>query len=374
MAYEFRFQDASSPSTSYLDEELIAQILDPDVVEVEGIFAFASVAGAVSILGDPAFPSFVSRATFKLLVGLDAVTDRRTLEFLILARDKFNPRFELKVFRNTRNGLFHPKLFRARRADGSGTVVVGSGNFTPGGLRSHLEAYSVFRYPAGSGASVSELDRFLVDHEDEIVDVDDEALERAARNGVRVALAKRAARGAPSGSKQPAGSDEAAIAVEEEVVDLAASAPSDPADRVLVAYVPRAGGRWHQVHFNEPAIREYFRAAPNSGDRVVLYRVDIGGAAYAEPPRPVVFSDANVNHKIEFGAHAGERYPAGGPPILVLREIGLRTHSYVMLLPGEAGYSETDTLLKSLPSIGRGARRAITTLTVAQAAWPGLPI
>src|SRR4051794_27688002 len=136
MAYEFRFQDALSANTSYLDEELIAQLLDPEVVEIQGIFAFASVQGAVSIVGDPAFADFVTHGTFRLLVGLDAVTDRRTLELLLVAQDRFKPNFDLKIFRNTRNGLFHPKILRSRRADGSGTVVVGSGNFTPGGLRS----------------------------------------------------------------------------------------------------------------------------------------------------------------------------------------------------------------------------------------------
>lgn len=31
MTYELRFQDASSPYTKYLDEEIMALLLDPDV-------------------------------------------------------------------------------------------------------------------------------------------------------------------------------------------------------------------------------------------------------------------------------------------------------------------------------------------------------
>lgn len=374
MAYEFRFQDASSAKTSYLDEELIAQLLDPEVVEVQAIFAFASVQGAVSIVDDPAFAGFVGHGTFRLLVGLDAVTDRRTLKFLLAAWDKFKPNFELRVFRNTRNRLFHPKIVRSRRADGSGTVVVGSGNFTPGGLRSNLEAFSVFRYPSEAAPDVSEWDRFLTEHQDEIVEIDEEALDRAARNGLRVALGRRIARRTPLAPGRKAEAEEAAIAVEEEVVDLAETGAPDSSDRMLVAEVPGGGPRWQQVHFNKPAITDFFRAAPNTADRVFLYRVEPGGAAFAEPPRPVVFSAVNVNHKIEFRAHAGEPYPTAGPPILVLREIGLRTFSYTMLLPGESGYAEMTAFLAANPSIGRGAPRVIATRAQVEAAWPSVPV
>ena len=162
MTYELRIQDASSPYTKYLDEEILALLLDPDVTEIEAIFAFASVAGVVGVVGDPAFADYIQRGAFSLLVGLDAVTDRRALEFLLDARAKVGAGFQLKVFRNQRNGLFHPKILpRSRRADGSGTVLVGSGNFTQGGLRSNLEAFSVLRYSSEAPADDSEWDRFL---------------------------------------------------------------------------------------------------------------------------------------------------------------------------------------------------------------------
>ncbi len=373
MTYELRFQDASSPYTKYLDEEIMALLLDPDVAEIDAIFAFASVAGVVGVVGDPAFGDYIRRGVFRLLVGLDAVTDRRTLEFLLAARAKVGANFQLKVFRNQRNGLFHPKLLRSRRTDGSGTLLVGSGNFTPGGLRSNLEAFSVLRYSAGVPADDSEWDRFLAEHTDEIVDVDEDALERAAQNGVRMALGRRLARRKPRGRVRREEADEAAAALEEERIDLEEAASPSAADRMLVAVVPRAKGRWHQVHFNAPAIDDYFRAQPNSAERVLLYRVEPGGVV-PEPPRPVVYSVANKNHKIEFRAHRGESYPAGGPPILVLRELGLRTHSYVMLFPGEPGYTEMTAFLASRNSIGRGAKRVIATRPEVEAAWPSVPV
>ncbi len=64
MTYELRIQDASSPYTKYLDEEITALLLDPEVTEIEGIFAFASVAGAVGVVGDPAFADYIQRGVF----------------------------------------------------------------------------------------------------------------------------------------------------------------------------------------------------------------------------------------------------------------------------------------------------------------------
>jgi hypothetical protein len=105
-----------------------------------------------------------------------------------------------------------------------------------------------------------------------------------------------------------------------------------------------------------------------------MFRREPSGAVQAEPARPVVFSSTNVNHKIEFGAHAGEDYPANGPPILVVRELGLRTHIYVMLFPGEPGHTEMAGLLTAEPKIGRGVPRVITNRARVEAAWPSLPI
>lgn len=371
--YELRFQDASSSLTKYLDEEIISLLLDPDVQEIEAIFAFASVQGVVAVVADPSFGAYVKRGAFKVLVGIDAVTDKRTLELLQGAAVKFGTNVTVKVFRNTRNGLFHPKLIRSHRADGSGMVLVGSGNFTPGGLRSNLEAYSVFRYSGDSPVDQTEWDRFLAEHDDEIVDIDEEALERGERNGLRVSLGRRIARRVPRGRLPTEAPDEAAVSVEEEVVDLDETAAPEAADRMLVAEVPKASGRWHQVHFNAPAITDYFRARPNSPDRVLLYRIEPGGAV-AEPPRPVVYSKRNKNHKIEFRAHPGESYPVSGPPIVVLREIGIRTHSYKMLFPEEAGYAEMTAFLAANERIGRGTRRVITTRASVAAAWPSVPV
>jgi hypothetical protein len=379
MAYEFRFQDPASDDTRYLDEEIIAQLLDAETTEIEAIFAFASVAGVLSLLRDTAFEAFVRReGRVRLVVGLDAVTDKGALLVLQEAERRFAPHLSVRVFKNRQSGLFHPKLVRAHRRDGSRLLVAGSGNHTPGGLRSNIEAYSVYRFDRTVLEVDAEWDRFLREHEEELSEIDDEALERGARNADRLAAARGAARTTrhePRGRvrrEEPA----AAVSADEEAIDLIGeiAPPAAPTDHMLVAQVPKAGGRWHQVHFNGQVVREYFRARPHSADRVLLYRVEPGGVVVGEPPRAVVLSGTNLNHRIEFGARAGADYPTEGPPILVVREIGLRSHSYVLLLPGEPGYDDMAQFLATHPTVGRGARRVITRRADVSSAWPGLPL
>ena len=126
---------------------------------------------------------------------------------------------------------------------------------------------------------------------------------------------------------------------------------------MLVAQVPRGSDRWQQIGFSVPATEQFFRALPATQDRVFLWRREPSGEVVAERPRPIVYSNINVNHRIEFGAHHGDAYPTAGAPIIVVRELGLRLHLYMMLFPGEHGYAEMQILVTSRPNIGRGMRQ-----------------
>ena len=232
-------------------------------------------------------------------------------------------------------------------------------------------------YELADAPDQSEWDAFIVSHASEITAIDADALERGERNAQRAAVGRRLARRAARRGRRarPDAIVEELTAEADQPISVEEAAPSpQPSDRMLVAEVPSAGGRWHQVHFNEPAIDRYFRAKPNTPDRVYLFRLDPSGEVVAEPARPVVYSPSNVNHKIEFSAHSGEAYPAAGKPILVLRELGLRTHLYVMLFPGEPGHAEMLGLLGAEPPIGLGVPRVITTRARVLASWPSLPI
>lgn len=385
MDFRLRFQDPTSKATRYLDEEILALLVDPEVDEIDSMFAFASAQGVLSILESGAFKAYmVRKGKFRLLVGIDAITGPDALSRIRQATETFTPLFDGLVFKNEFATLFHPKLVRARRANGSGRLVVGSGNLTPGGLRSNFEAFGVLEIPAGHPAVDQEWDRFLADHSDEITSIDDDAIAQGERNRQR-SNAARAATSGPGGKKKPIPLGSAALAPEEaEEPDdpeapatgsLAAAADVDLSvnDRILIAEVPRAAGRWRQVGFNGDVAQEFFGAEPNSADRIALRQWTPGGWE-AEPPRPVVLSGVNLNHRIEFRARPDVDYPDAGRPLLVLREVGVRTFDYAFILPGEPGFDELTGFAQAKPSIGRGVRRVIVTRAEALAAWPEMPL
>lgn len=372
MRYCVEMQDPSSEETRYLYEALVEELRQPETAAFEGVFAFASRGGIEDLLQDEDFEAFMAGDGRALVVvGIDAVTNQGALALLLELSDQW-PNLEVRVFHNDIAPLFHPKLARFTRNDGSCVMIVGSGNLTPGGLRQNIEAYSKAEIQAeelGDSATIVSLDEFLARHEDRIRAIDDEAMERAARNVYR----RRP--GAPRPAEEI---EETEAEIEAEETDISAEDAYDnrgEADRILVAEVPSGGGRWNQVHFNKAAVEEFFRVRPDSADRAFLYEVSEDGSTLtAEPPRKCIYSDVNKNHKIEFAAHHGEEYP-DPPPILVIREVGHHTFVYRMLLGGDQGYDEMRTLLGDNPIIGRGpTARTIVDGAELLAYWPDSPV
>src|SRR5690349_85331 len=91
-----------------------------------GAFAWATGAGLRLLLEDPKFVAFTARGSFDLVIGVDAVTNQRsldTLDALANAHSGLTGRVFLHDYRGV---LFHPKYAWFKRA-GGGTLVVGSG-------------------------------------------------------------------------------------------------------------------------------------------------------------------------------------------------------------------------------------------------------
>ena len=139
---------------------------------------------------------------------------------------------------------------------------------------------------------------------------------------------------------------------------------------MLVAQVPAAGDRWHQVHLNAALVEQFFRMSEGH-QAVRMQRVDARGQVSDPVTRPLVFSQTNKNFKIEFDFGDVEDYPTAGPPLLVILEVDVRAYRYQLLLPGDKGYDEMNALNASLPSVGRGLRRVISNLDEIELRWPG---
>lgn len=366
MNYEFHLQDPTSASTRYLFEAIVASV--DTATSWRGIFAFASVNGVSNLLSDPAVSQSLRRHhKLSLLVGLDAVTTRPTLEKLQECERTYGEDLDVSVFWNKSDGLFHPKICHFKHSDGSQTVVVGSGNLTPGGLRDNIEAYSIVRATAREALDLSEWDAFLRVHKDDIRKIDNEALERAARN-----IMRGGARG--GGRRRRAAEPELVEAAAEQVIEQQGERAGVEGDRVLVAQIPKAGGRWNQVHFNRDIIQDFFRVQANSPERVYLTEKRLDGTSGAQEVRPCVYSNTNKNFKIEVAAKHGEAYPDEGVPIAVFRELQLRTFEYTLLMPDDAGYDAMLELSEELESIGKGHRRVVTDLGTVVDRWDDCPL
>lgn len=360
MNVAFHIQDPTSPDTVYLFEAIIGALRGASLCT--GIFAFASRAGVDSLIGDPETRRFLRQSPMSLLVGIDAVTTRATLE-RIRELEQEHRRLTVRVFRNPTDALFHPKVARFEYPDGCRSLIAGSGNLTPGGLQRNFEAFSVVRAAADETLDLSSWDRFHTEHATDIRAIDEEALERAAKNVVR-GPRLRDVPSVPSRPPAPADEDR----------DGDVEPPVGHTDRFLVAQVPRAGGRWHQVHFNAEVINQFFRVQYDTMQRAYLIECRHDGAFGEQEVRPCVYSESNRNLKIEIASHRGEPYPDGGSPIVVYRELQARSFAYMLLMPDDPGYVEMLRLSEALPNVGRGVPRVITDSARIHQAWPACPL
>ena len=147
----------------------------------------------------------------------------------------------------------------------------------------------------------------------------------------------------------------------------------DGSELVLVAQVPKAGDRWHQVHLNAEVVRRFFRLALGSTEEAEFERVARDGTYHGSDTKSIVFSQRNRNYKIEFDLSDAPDYP-DEPPILLILEVALRRFRFMLLMPGDDGFEEMKKLNASLKPVGRGHRRVITTLSEVEMRWPDCPL
>lgn len=363
MEYAFHFQDPTCSETVYLFEALIEAIGKAD--ECSGIFAFASRPGVDALITDPAVTKFLSKSRLSLLLGIDAITDRRALERLRELQAVHGDRLVVEVFLPHNSGIFHPKIAYFHYPNGHSTLIVGSGNLTPGGMRNNFEAYSVCRATRGEVLDMSSYERFRKLQAANISIITEEVLKRAEKN----VFTRR------KGHKGERKRKDTSEIIAEHAVEIASQETQiGPAQQVLIARVPKAGGRWGQVHFNRQVIEQFFRVKPNDpNQRVYLSEITTSGIEKPQEVRPCVYSNTNKNYKIELGAARGREYPTGGTPIVVMLELQVRSFEYTLLMPGEKGYSEMEQVINAHPSLGKGLARVIILMEQLRSAWANNP-
>jgi len=357
----FCIQDPTHIGTTYLYEAILTAARE--ATKWRGLYAFATRDGVDHLIEDKIVHDLMNGGgEIDLVVGVDAVTDRATLERM-QELEEHNTNFRPRVFWNESGGLFHPKVSDFGLANGGRIVIVGSGNLTPGGLMGNFEAYTVIKADRDDEIDIGALEEFLDRHVDGIRRIDEEVLNRAAANIIRPLAGAR--RGAVPGRRRRTRARPGA----------AVARGAAGFGRVLLAQVPGAGGRWAQVHFNAHVIEGYFRLNRLETERVYLTRVLADATRGEAEVRRCVFSaGSNRNYKIEVGAARHLGYPDDGRPLLIFRERQLRTYDYMLLMPGEDGYGPALALSNRLPSPGRGFPRPVTNLAELAGAWPDCPL
>jgi hypothetical protein len=313
-----------------------------------GLFSFATVAGVDLLMQKPSIEALVRRGSFELILGIDAITNRETLERvqeLALTRPGLKPH----VFWHTTNGIFHPKFcyFHAGRTV---RFVVGSGNLTPRGLRDNFEVVSIAELVRSEAAvALQSIDAFLSTHRGNIRLIDNDALTRAQRN--------RPTR--PVGEIEPATTQ----------WRTRVSSSQD----LLLAELPRGGDRWQQANFDRETARTFFGVDPDAAGpmrELFLNEINSVGAPQSEELRRFTFTRSR-NLRLQLGARAGLPYPGQARPIAVFRRVTRRHFVYQLLLPGDREFSRIRRQLpRATPSDVR--RRLISSSELARW-WPQSP-
>ena len=364
MRCSFHIQDPADPYTLYLYEAIIEQLMKESLRSWRGIFAFATGRAVRNLfIEDPDGKAFTHRGEISLIVGIDAVTDVSALEELSHLTQTIGG-FDAKVFMNPFNGLFHPKISHFTHSDGSSVLIVGSGNFTSGGLKNNIEAFTIIAGNEEELLSVSAWDRFLVRHGEYIKEINEDALELARLN--KTATHRRRPK------IREAEPEELDI---EEISEAEIEPIIEEDSKVLVARVPKAGERWNQIHYNKEVVNSFFHARSDSPQRLFLKEIKSDGTSGPEEVRPLVYSEANKNYKVEVSAKRGVEHPGSEtPPIIVLREVGLRSFRYMLLMPGDSGYDELLRFTEESQSIGKGLSRVLTRMSTLLIKWTECPL
>ena len=248
----FHFQDFCFSHSYTLHEALISSC--PASICWKGIYAFASKSGIEILLKDQEFDSLLERGECSLIVGIDDITNLASLEMLDSIKT-IRPNLTVKAFsHDTKGSTFHPKLGYFRNQDDTGTLIVGSGNLTLGGLRRNREAFSLLRLSVAEAQRIEHYwNDWLTQSSTYLKDIDHPDVIRKVKDNQRIRRTHIiTAEDADLEIKHPAEGDTGIVALEQDGWQFY------PESEVLLAEIPRAGGRWNQANFDVGTFQNFF--------------------------------------------------------------------------------------------------------------------
>jgi hypothetical protein len=303
-----------------------------------GAYAFASESGVDILFNDKEFDALLERGTYSMVVGIDEITNVKCLDLLgEIQHTKAN--FSVQAFCHNNNGsLFHPKLSFFKNEEGQGSLIVGSGNLTLGGLRRNREAFGVIEL---SDEEFTRMERYwqswLHESANNLKEIDDVEVVAKARKNIYTTK--------PQKKEQPEVELEDIIEEESQEVEISiAEGWSYTADsKVLLAEIPRSGDRWKQANFDIQTFQTFFGATPgDNSQRILLRNLNEDTSLSSIEVRPSV-SVKSQNYRFELDAASGLLYPTNGKPIGIFIQLTTRMFLYHLFMPNHTLYTEINT-------------------------------
>jgi HKD family nuclease len=331
----FYIQDPTILNSYTLHEALLQASIDAECGG--GSYAFVSQEGVRLLLEDDYFKTFISDGKFKLVVGVDEITNENTLKRLQSLMNRHKG-LEITAFlHEVKGATFHPKFSWFRKRDG-GVLVVGSGNLTAKGLRRNWEAFSVLNV---DGDEIAKIERIwndwleLCSKSKFLQPLDNEKVLEKARSNLRVTVF-RGKRGKP---RARLGRVEAKRWQEGVVPEDVQAWDFDDNDQVLIAEIPKGGTRWNQANFDIHTFSVFFGAKPGDNSLRILLRNVLKDGTLADFKIRQSVSVKSRNFRFELEVSSKTPYPSTGRPISVFIRVSTRMFLYILAMPGDSYYN-----------------------------------
>jgi len=322
-----------------------------------GAYAFASKSGVDILFNDKEFDALLERGTYSMVVGVDEITNINCLDLLCEIKNT-KPNFNVRAFcHNNKGSLFHPKVSFFRDEKEKGSLIIGSGNLTLGGLRKNREAFAVIKL---SDEEIMRMEDYwqawLHESSDNLKEIEDEEVIAKARENIVTRKLQK---------KQPEIEQELddVEAPEEVEISIAEGWHYTDDSKVLLAEIPRSGDRWKQANFDIGTFQTFFGATPgDNSQRVLLRSLNDDTSLSPIEVRPSV-SVKSQNYRFELDAASGLLYPENGKPIGIFIQLTTRMFLYHLFMPNHALYPEiTDWMAANWTGRVDRMKRIVTTV------------
>lgn len=344
---------------SYSLHEAILEIISKSNYGA-GTYAFVSSEGVSLLFEDIKFIEFFDKNyKFDLLVGMDEVTNKKTLLLLESLKNKYLGSFKVQAFYNTtKNSLYHPKVSWFKTEEGNGYLIVGSGNLTASGLRRNREIFSIIELEQDKISEIeAEWKKWYDFNRENIKEIsEEEVLKKAEKNGL---IFRKKEMILEDNSKENISEEASELEREEIVIEKSewSIEKQDNVNQLFLTEIPRASTRWNQVNFKKEIFYNYFGVSKeeNKQFRVLFKEIKENQLSKIET-RPGVTVRSH-NYRFELDAAKDKDYPSGNNrPIGIFFKVATRMFLYLILMPEDDLYNSIKIFLGNNTQVTRPDR------------------